>query len=245
MLTSPVLRVLIVDDEALAAERLARLCARLGSLEVVGIAGDGRTALSRIEELAPDLLLLDISMPGMDGVALAQALADRDRRPAIVFVTAYDRYAVTAFELAATDYLLKPVSLPRLDKTVARVAAARSSHPARPVGFLAEIWAPRGREIVRVGVETLDLLEAERDYVRLHARDQTYLFRMTLRELEQRLDPDRFVRVHRSSIVPLNRIRALQRGSPGGWSVLLSTGASVRVGRSFRAVVQKIAAGPA
>ena len=234
------LRVLIVDDEALAAERLTHLCGRLDGVEVVGTTAEGHAALSRIEALRPDLLLLDISMPGMDGMALARTLARRDDRPAVVFVTAHDHHAVEAFELAAVDYLLKPVSLARLNTAVARAAAIR---PVCADAFLTEIWAPHGQEMVRVGVETLDLLEAERDYVRLHAGGRTFLVRMTFGELERRLDPSHFVRVHRSSIVPLSHIRAVRRTAAGDWAMVLATGATVRVGRSFRGVVKKMAGG--
>ena len=236
------MRVLIVDDEALAADRLNRLCARLGGLEIVGIAEDGLAALSQVEALEPDLVLLDISMPGMDGMALARVLASRPCSPAIVFVTAHSHHAVAAFELAASDYLLKPVSQSRLSQAIARVAAERASSASAP-SYLRAIWAPHSRDMIRVGVETLDLLEAERDYVRLHARGRIYLIRATLRDLERRLDPDCFIRVHRSAIVPLNRIGALRRSSKGGWSVLLSNGISVPVGRSFQSLVHKVTTG--
>jgi two-component system, LytTR family, response regulator AlgR len=231
-----VLRVLIVDDETLAVDRLGRLCARIDAVELAGTAGDGETALRQIEELEPDVVLLDISMPGLDGMALARLLASRACCPAIVFVTAYDAYAVAAFELAATDYLLKPVSLPRLELAMKRAAAARPA--TKP--YLTELWAPRGREMVRVAVEALDLVEAERDYARLHARGHAFLLRITLQELERRLDPARFVRVHRSAIIAIDRIRALRSDDGGAWTVHLLTGQSVRVGRSFRPLVQRL-----
>ena len=234
------LRVLIVDDEKLAAERLVRLCAQIDEVEVADVVGDGETALRRVGELRPDLLLLDISMPDLDGMALARRLADSEHRPAIVFVTAHDNFAVAAFELAATDYLLKPVSLARLKLAVIRAATFQPHHAA----YLTELWAPRQREMVRVGVETLDLVEAERDYVRLHARGHTYLLRTTLQDLERRLDPARFVRVHRSAIVPLDRVRALKTEGGGAWIIHLLTGQSVRVGRSFRPLLRRIAARP-
>lgn len=234
------LRVLIVDDEALAAERLVRLCAQIDEVEVADVVGDGETALRRVGELRPDLLLLDISMPGLDGMALARRLGASEHRPAIVFVTAHDSFAVVAFELAATDYLLKPVSLARLKLAVIRAATSQPTH----ANYLTELWAPRQREMVRVEVETLDLVEAERDYVRLHARGHTYLLRTTLQELERRLDPTRFVRVHRSAIVPLDRVRALKTEGGGAWIIHLLTGQSVRVGRSFRPLLRRIAARP-
>ena len=241
-MTNSTLRVLIVDDEALAADRLSRLCARLEGLEIAGVAADGKAALSLTEKVAPDVVLLDISMPELDGMALARALIMREQRPAIIFVTAHSHYAVAAFELAATDYLLKPVSLSRLDEAVGRVRNARPPL-APPPCHLTELWAPRGHAMVRLGVETLDLLEAERDYVRLHARGQAYLLRETLRNLELRLDPERFVRLHRSTIVPISRISALQRRKSGGWTVELSTGGTVRVGRSFQSSVRRIRGG--
>ena len=173
-------------------------------------------------------------------MALARALAARDVQPAVVFVTAHSGYAVEAFELAATDYLLKPVSLSRLGQAVARVAAGRPP-PAPPAGHLAEIWAPRGREMIRLGVETLDLLEAERDYVRLHVRGHEFLIRATLQALEQRLNPEQFVRVHRSVIVPIGRISGLGHGPGGEMTVELSNGKRVRVGRSFQSTIRKFA----
>lgn len=239
------LRVLIVDDEALAAERLVHLCARLDDLEVVGVAPDGRTALRRIDELDPHVVLLDISMPGMDGLAAARALAEREHSPAIIFVTAHDSFAVAAFELAATDYLLKPVPLLRLEQALARVGRDRVRRTVAPPRYLTEIWAPRGREMIRMGVETIHLMEAERDYVRLYAGSQTYLVRLTLQELASRLDPGRFLRVHRSWIVSLDRIHGLTHNSNGGWTVVLSTGREVPVGRSFQSQVRSLADMPA
>ncbi len=177
------LRVLIVDDETLAAERLVRLCAQLDDVEVAGVVNDGATALRQVGDLRPDVLLLDISMPDLDGMALARMLTKHAHPPAIVFVTAHDGFAVEAFELAATDYLLKPVSLVRLRLAIARASTARPPQSA----YLTELWAPRQREMVRLGVEAPDLVEAERDYVRLHARGYTYLLRTTLQELERRL----------------------------------------------------------
>ena len=231
------LRVLIVDDEELAAERLKYLCARIDSVSVVGVAGDGRTALSRVADLKPDVLLLDISMPGMNGITLAQLLAKNEDRPAIIFITAHDCHAVEAFELAAIDYLLKPVSLARLTRAIARAIAERRP---RPAAFISEIWVPRGRDMFRVDTEALELLEAERDYVRLHTGSGTYLVRMTLTDLELRLDPAHFIRVHRSAIVPLDRISSLQRDTAGSWTVQLSTGGHVRVGRSFQPTIRTI-----
>ncbi len=239
------LRVLIVDDEPLAVERLAHMCGSIDAIEVVGVAEDGQTALSKAEELQPDVLLLDISMPGLDGMALAGRLrVSRQGRPAVVFVTAHSGFAVEAFALAATDYLLKPVSPARLEQALARAAASLPAETAPRRPFLNEIWAPHGREMTRIAVEALDFVEAERDYMRLYAGRASYLVRMVLRDLESRLDPDRFIRVHRSTLVALDRIVAVKADSVDGWTVSLSSGHRVRVGRSFRSVVRRIASGP-
>lgn len=239
------LRVLVADDEPLAAERLVRLCARLEDVEIVGVAGDGLTALSQAEALAPDVLLLDISMPGLDGMALARKLTAHDRGPAIVFVTAHSRFAVEAFAQAATDYLLKPVAFDRLAQALARAAARRPPEPIAGPAILTELWVPHGRATTRVPIDAVELAEAERDYVRLYAGGTTYLIRMTLRALEERLDPNRFLRVHRSALVALDRIASLRIGVDGGWTASLSSGQFVRIGRSFRPLVRKVLSGRA
>ncbi|MEJ0045508.1 MAG: LytTR family DNA-binding domain-containing protein [Rhodospirillales bacterium] len=208
-MTAPaMLRTLIVDDEPLAVERLQILCARLSNLHLVGTAGDGRAALRLIAALAPDLILLDISMPGLDGMAVARALASAPARPAIIFITAFDEFAVAAFDVAATDYLLKPVALERLERAVTRVRAQLAA-PQAPTAaaspFTTEFWVPHRAEIIRIAAADIDLIEAERDYMRLHIGSRSYLLHTTITELENRLDPEQFLRLHRSTIVPRSR----------------------------------------
>ena len=237
------LRTLIVDDEPLAVERLQILCAQQEQVQVVGTAHDGEAALRLIAALTPDVVLLDIAMPGLDGMAVAHALQDQEAQErgvplAIIFVTAFDRFAVAAFDVAATDYLLKPVTAERLQRALNRVRealeAATPSGSKRTAG-LTEFWVPHGPEVVRVAVSDIDLIEAERDYMRLHIGARSFLLHETISELERRLDPEKFLRLHRSSIVPRNRIAALRHDGAGTWQALLKDGRSIRISRTYLA----------
>ncbi|WBX82995.1 LytR/AlgR family response regulator transcription factor [Sphingosinicella microcystinivorans] len=237
------LRTLVVDDEAMAIERMQVLLSRFEGVNLVGTASTGGQALRLIEALAPDLLLLDISMPGLDGIGVAQAVQRLPQRPAVVFVTAFDQYAVTAFDVAAADYLLKPVDPDRLGKALARVRELRANAPASPAeddGYVREFWVPHRSEIVRVDVEAIEMIEAERDYMRLHTADRSFLLHQTIKELERRLDPDRFIRIHRSKIIRRDRIRGLVHLGYGVWSVDLGDGGDHRIGRTYLSDVKRI-----
>ena len=203
------LRTLIVDDEPLAVERLQLLCAGLPELELVGTAADGQAALRMVAALAPNLLLCDIAMPGLDGIGVAGALAATPAPPSIVFVTAFDAFAVGAFDVAAVDYLLKPLARERLAQAIARVRARRTPAATQSSPWLEEIWVPHRAEIVRLDVRDIERIEAERDYMRLHLGERSYLVHQTLGELERRLDPAQFLRLHRSAIVRRDRIARL------------------------------------
>jgi two-component system response regulator AlgR len=159
------LRTLIVDDEPLAVERLQILCADLPQIILVGTANDGDATLRMVEALSPDLILLDISMPGLDGMTTAAKLRDLPRPPAVVFVTAFDRFAVAAFDIAATDYLLKPVSPERLARAIVRVAQVRET--VSPPPHVDEFWVPHRSEMIRIAAIDIDRIDAERDYMRL------------------------------------------------------------------------------
>jgi len=233
-LAEPPLKVLIVDDEPLAVERLTMLCAGLGGIAVIGSARDGEAALDMLDRTAPDLLLLDIAMPRMDGVSLARILERRTPRPAVIFVTAYDHHAVDAFDVAAVDYLLKPVAAERLERAIARVRDARRD-AARPPGEPDQLWVPHRSEMIRIRVADIDRVEAERDYMRLHVGARSYLIHMTIAELEQRLDPTAFLRVHRSAIVRTDRIARVGKDDMGNWFAELADGHRLRVGRTYRA----------
>lgn len=240
------LRTLIADDEPLAVERLQLLCARQPGIEVVGTAADGAAALRLAGALKPDLLLLDIAMPDLDGIGVARALAGSGApSPAVVFVTAFDNFAVEAFELAAVDYLLKPVAPDRLALAVQRVldrreAPADAPAPA-PDAHADEFWVPHRGAVIRIAAADLDRIDAERDYMRLHVGDRSYLLHQTITALESRLDPDLFIRVHRSTIVRRDRIVALRHDGGGGWHADLGPGGTVRIGRTYVNAVKAIA----
>ena len=228
------IRVGIVDDEPLAAERLQRLCALFDGVEVVGVAGGAREAVALVRKAQPDVLLLDIDMPEVDGLAFARDLRSSvPVGPSIVFVTAHEHFAVAAFALEATDYLLKPASAERLEQALRRALASPRSGDAPPLlSRRLEWWVLRGAELTRLTAEEVDLVEAERDYVRLHAGARSFLVRETMASLEQRLDTSTFVRVHRSLIVRREHIRSLRR-THGQWKVTLANGRTASVGRTF------------
>jgi len=239
------LRTLIVDDEPLAIERLQILCARVPRINLVGTAAEGASALRLMECLAPDLILLDIQMPGMDGVSVARTLADRACPPALIFVTAFDEFAVTAFDIAAVDYLLKPVEAERFERAIARIGAPASltAKAAAPAPWAREFWVPHRGGVIRVKTEEVDLIEAERDYMRLHIGARSYLLHETISGLERKLDPAEFVRLHRSTLVRRDRIAGFRHNEAGVWEAQLSDGRWLRVGRTYlanaRAIVER------
>jgi two-component system response regulator AlgR len=238
------LKTLIVDDEPLAIERLQILCAGIARISLVSMAMEGKSALRLVERLAPDLILLDIQMPGMDGIALAQALAGRSPRPALIFVTAFDAFAVAAFDVAAVDYLLKPVTAERFERAVARIAnpLAPVEDPAPVVSspWTREFWVPHRSEIIRVPAEDIDLIEAERDYMRLHVGSRSFLLHETISGLERKLDPAEFVRLHRSTLVRRDRIAGFRHNAAGAWEAQLRDGRWLRVGRTYLANARSI-----
>lgn len=247
------LRTLIVDDEPLARAGIRLLAEPLSDLQIVGEAEDLHSAKRALAQLSPDLLLLDIQMPGGTGFDLLAGLP-HEQLPLVVFVTAYDIHAVRAFSLQAIDYLLKPVSAERFGQTITRVqelASNRSLAPYREsierlisqVGTdglerLAATWPDRllVREVGRsffVPVATIRWIEAEDYYVRLHCLNQSPLLRESLQSLEQRLDPARFIRIHRSSMVAIMAIRSISFESDEP-HLLLTDGTRLPIGRTYK-----------
>lgn len=239
----PKLRTLIVDDEPLAVERMQLLCANQPELELVGTASDGAAALRVIDALTPDLILLDIAMPEMSGIDVVRRLATQQMvlPPAIIFVTAFEQFALEAFDLSATDYLLKPVAPERLSRAIERVIERRGQYagPATPASsFTDEFWVPHRSELVRIAARDIERIDAERDYMRLHLDGRSFLLHETISALEARLDPSLFIRLHRSVIVRRDRIARLGHDRAGAWHAELVTGDQVRIGRTHLAAVK-------
>jgi len=240
------LRVMVVDDEPLAVERLQLLLARLADVIVVGTANDGEAALRIAEAVTPDLVLLDIAMPGMDGIDVARALSASAVDPAVVFVTAFDNFAVAAFDVAAIDYLMKPVQPDRLERALGRVrahlAGGGGASGARPASaYVEEFWVPDHTGLVRIAASDIQRITAERDYMRLHVGARSWLIHRTIAKLEEDLDPALFIRVHRSVILRRDTVTGLYRDEAGHWTARLSDGAEQRIGRSYVDEVKRFA----
>jgi two-component system LytT family response regulator len=241
------LRTLVVDDERLPRERVSDLARVHPALELVGQAEHGAAALDLIVESRPDLVFLDIQMPELDGFQVISALED-DMLPAIVFVTAFDEYAIRAFEVDAIDYLLKPVTAGRFDAAVARVLARverRDSSLDAPIRTLASraaesrttpltrCVARRGAKHYFVRVADVDWIEAVGNYIRLQTGDKSHLIRETMKGVESKLDQSEFVRVHRSVIVAVERIQSIEAREHGEYLVTMQTGARFVSSRGY------------
>ena len=244
----PPLRLLIADDEPLAAERLQLLLAQCPDVDLIGTASDGEGVMRMAEALTPDLLLLDIEMPGLDGIDVARALAARKPSPAVVFITAFDQFAVAAFEVEAVDYLMKPVPPERLQRalTRARDHLHRRAHepaigPADGSAYLDEFWASDMSGLVRIAARDVDRVSAERDYMRLHVGRRSWLIHHSMNALEEGLDPELFVRLHRSAIIRKDFITGFSRNASGRWLARLSDGTEQPVGRLYTDRVREIA----
>jgi two-component system LytT family response regulator len=240
------IRTLVVDDEPIARHSVARLLREDAAINVIGECGDGASALDSIRALSPDLVFLDIQMPEMSGIDVIAALGTA-HLPAIVFVTAYERYAVRAFEANAVDYLVKPFSRDRFAVTLQRAkrrvaesdtALATPAHVLRALAelrreqdYVERIPVPVDEHIMLLDVGRIDWIEASRNTARLHAGGDVYELRETMATLEKRLNPRRFVRVHRSAIVNVDRIKAIHPWFNGYHVVVLTTGKELRMSR--------------
>ena len=242
------LRALLVDDEPLAIERLQFLLKDIASAEVVGTATNGREATEQIDALKPDLVFLDVQMPEQNGLRVASTL-DSEDRPEIIFVTAFEHYAADAFEVEAADYLLKPVRFDRLWQAVERakrrkylreLAARETEGDARsePIGQARSphedgIWVQTRSGAIFVPTETIDWIEAQRDYVMLHTATRSHIVRMSMRSLEESLDPAQLVRVHRSAFARPSNVVEVQRMGRSISALVMRDGAIIAVGPSY------------
>ena len=257
------LRTLLVDDEALSRRGLELRLKVAADIDIVGHCSNGREALAAIREQRPDLVFLDIQMPGLSGFDVLAELQSHELQM-IVFVTAYDRFAVQAFEARAIDYVLKPVDDARLAATLAHVRELVEQRTAvnernQLVNLLAELrgsgeleageatvsasapnWLPirNGRETVRVPVEAIEWVDAAGDYLCIHASGHTHILRATMREMENLLDPRLFQRVHRSTIVNLTRVKSLRAHMNGEYFLRLEGGQELKLSRTYRDKVE-------
>ncbi len=242
--------VLLVDDEAVARRRMRRYLAFDDSFTIVGECGDGRSAVDAIRSLRPDIVLLDVQMPELDGFDVLRALP-RDALPAVIFVTAFDRYALQAFDLHAIDYLLKPFARERFALALARAKERlRGRGTDNQLAALVEqLRSRRDRpstvavrhrhRIVVIAWEDVDWIESADNYVKLHVGRTEYLLRSTLAALEKELDSHRFVRVHRSAIVQVDRIKELVPETHGDFTLRLRDGSELTLSRTFRERVER------
>ncbi|HYD14065.1 MAG TPA: LytTR family DNA-binding domain-containing protein [Allosphingosinicella sp.] len=227
------IRAMLIDDEPLAIRRLSRSLQRVPGVEVVGSTTSARDAVTMIAAEKPDLILLDIAMPGLTGFEVLERIPP-ETRPAVIFVTAYDAHAVQAFDVAAADYLMKPWSQARLEEAVDRGRLWLEARAARDVKApLDSLWVHRHRAFVRIWLDEIEWIEGHGDYARVHAGESTGLARTTLKALEERLDPDQFIRVHRSAICRRAAIVGLHRKPTGAHCVSLASGAEAPVGRRY------------
>ena len=267
------IRTLLVDDERLARRGLELRLATAPDFEIVGECENGREAIEKVAALAPDVMFLDIQMPGLNGFDVLAALP-QDTMPVVVFVTAFDRYALDAFEARALDYLLKPVDDERLgqaleriraqvrardtlsqhEKMLALLADVKGAGELEPEEVLARMASPAtrypeiiairtGRDVMRVHAAEIEWIDAAGDYMCIHAAGQTHVLRATMKQLENALDPAIFQRVHRSAIVNLARVRKLRPHANGEYFLTLAGGQELKLSRTHRDKVELLLAG--
>ena len=245
------IRVVVADDELLARQRLLDLLSREEGVEIAGTASDGREAVEAIRKLQPDLVFLDVQMPALTGLQVVDAIG-ADSMPATIFVTAFDRFALKAFDRAAVDYLVKPfdderfevafrrarkmIELEEVGRMTKRLMSLLSEAPPAPAQseYLERIAVESRGQVRVVPVEKIDYITASGPYAELHVGDRTFAIRERMQTLEERLDPNVFFRIHRSAIVRLDRIETLTRHSGGDYGVRLKNGVELSLSRTRR-----------
>jgi two-component system, LytTR family, response regulator len=255
-MAAPPIRAVIVDDEALARDAIRLRLEKEPDIEVVGEACDGADAVELVRRVQPDLMFLDVQMPAMDGFEVVEKVSS-EHLPIVVFVTAHDQYALKAFETHALDYLLKPFTASRFHAAIdrARVEVARAGDhethqrliellaerrrarehgPEQGERYLAHLAVKHNQRIALVKVADIDWIESSANYAHLHTHGKSYVVRMTMGELERRLDPERFARIHRSTIVQIDRIEEILAAWHGDFDVTLRDGTVLRLSRNYR-----------
>lgn len=249
------LRVLVVDDEPLAREGIKLMLG--GDSEIVE-ARNGREAVAKIREEKPDLVLLDVQMPRMDGFAVVEAVG-ADKMPAVIFVTAHDQYAIRAFEISAVDYLLKPVTEERFriafERARNRLRAARPDDSTRqmltvldavanPRRYLSRLAIRSGERTIFLTIDEVEWIEALQNYIRLHSGPATHLLHVPMNTIETALDPERFLRIHRSYIVNVRYVKQFWTLAHGQYALELASGAQLRSGRTYGEKIRTLLSNP-
>lgn len=248
------IRVIVVDDEPLARDKIRAMIKRDPELEIIGECANGTEAVAAVQEHHPDLLFLDVQMPEISGFAVLEALKS-ERLPLVIFVTAYDKYAVQAFEVHALDYLLKPFDRERFGAAMQRakeqIQRERAGGLDQRILALLERLKAESKYLERLVVKTagrvffldtgeIDWIEAEGNYVSVHTAKKSYMLRDTISSLETRLDPKKFIRIHRSAIVNIDRVRELQSWTHGEYHVIMHDGTQLTLSRSYRESLQEV-----
>jgi two-component system LytT family response regulator len=250
------LNILVVDDEPLARVGLHMLLSEDPDVAVVEEAANGREAVAAIRDRRPDLVFLDVQMPEMDGFSVLQEVGP-ELMPAVVFVTAHDQYAIRAFDVNAIDYLLKPVTRERFAQALerARTRLPRAHEQSEQIAALLEAMSSRSRYARRlairatgrtspVDVENVDWIQAAENYVQLHVGRAAHLLHVTMNKLETALDPEMFVRIHRSIIVNIRQIKEVQPAQHGEYVIVLQSGVRIQSSRSYHATMKALTANP-
>ena len=243
------IKTLIVDDEPLARERIATLLSRHSEIDLVGECGDGESAIDRLMHEEIDLVFLDVQMPGLDGMSVAE-LVPSERLPVVIFVTAYDEYALRAFRAHALDYLLKPVITDVFDQTLdrartwlrgrAQTSMAKLTRELRGGDYRRRIAVRKNDRILVLRVDEISLVEAQGNYIRVHTDRGAFLMRELLHQFLSAVDPNVFLRVHRSAAVNVERVRELVADGDGHLQAVLQDSKTVPVGAAYRAAVEDV-----
>lgn len=251
------IRTLIVDDEPLARERLRNLLDAEPDIELLGESGDGADALRLLEELRPDLVFLDVQMPNLDGFSVVETLGDE--APVVVFVTAFDQFAVRAFDAQALDFLVKPFGRERFQQTLDRARTRLSQLKKQDLGkevlsaleglrtgrrpYVERLVIKSGGKLVFVRVAEIDWIEASGNYVRIHCKGETHLLRETMNGIETKLDPAQFIRIHRSRIANVERMKEVQPWFHGDYVVVMHDGTQLTWSAGYRERLQELQRG--
>ena len=248
------IKTLVVDDEPLAREGITTLLQAASDFQVIGLCANGEEAIEAIDAKRPDVVFLDVQMPEIDGFQVLESL-DPKRMPTVIFVTAYDQYALRAFDIHAVDYLLKPVDVERfeqaLERTRKRLESKRTNGTDKHLKSLLEELKSRDQKLERLVVKTggkifflrteeIDWIEAAGDYVKIHINTTEHIIRERITELELKLDPSRFLRIHRSTIVNIDRIKEMQPMFYGDYVVILRNGTQLNLSRTYREKISKL-----